>query len=121
MASIRTTHVGSTLTIKKIAQWSGISGHCTLQNHSDHPYCPYPKTNDPNKILTVGTKLSVIYKGKRETKWSESFDIEVKYIGDDFNIEVLDEDVTKSDLVGSAQIKLSALCANGGINDWFDI
>ena len=34
-------------------------------------------------------------------------------------ISVWDEDVTSSDKVGEAVIKLSALCMNGGIDDWF--
>ena len=49
------------------------------------------------------------------------FDIDVKYIGDDMNISVFDEDVTTSDLVGKTVIKLSALCVNGGLDDWFPI
>jgi Ca2+-dependent lipid-binding protein len=54
-------------------------------------------------------------------KWNETFDIDVKYIGDDLLIECLDEDVTTSDLIGSTNIKLSSLCMNGGMDEWFDI
>jgi len=68
MASIRTTNIGDILTIKKISQYNRI-----LTNHSDHPECAYPKTTDVNRILTVGTNLTVIEKGKRETKWAESY------------------------------------------------
>ena len=32
-------------------------------------------------------------------KWDQIFDIDVKYIGDDMNITVFDEDVTSSDMV----------------------
>lgn len=74
MASIRTVQLGDTLEIKKIAQ---ISGHhkdqLFLTNHSDHPYCPYPKTTDTSRIITPSTKVAVIAKGKAETKYRESF------------------------------------------------
>lgn len=49
------------------------------------------------------------------------FDIDVKYIGDDMTLTVFDEDVTSSDKVGSAVIKLSSLCVNGGLDEWFQI
>ena len=32
-------------------------------------------------------------------RWNEAFDLDVKYIGDDLSIKVMDEDVTASDLV----------------------
>lgn len=54
-------------------------------------------------------------------KWNETFDIMVKYVGDDLHIDVMDEDVTTSDEIGSATIKLSSLCMNGGMDEWFDI
>lgn len=36
-------------------------------------------------------------------------------------IDVFDEDVTTSDHVGSAKIKASSLCVQGGLDDWFAI
>lgn len=78
------------------------------------PYCKL-QTRDQRfktKVLQGAGKLP---------KWNETIDIDVKYIGDDLNIEVLDEDVTTSDLVGSTTIKLSALCMNGGMDEWYDI
>ena len=74
MASIRTTNVGDTLTIKKIAQ---IYGHNPngrfLTNHSSHPYSSYPKISDSQYIIQPGTKLAVIGKGPAETKFRESY------------------------------------------------
>ena len=74
MASIRTTNVGDTLTIKKISQ---IYGHHPdlrfLTNHSDHPYGSYPKISDPQYIVQPGTKVAVIDKGKAQTKFRESY------------------------------------------------
>ena len=37
------------------------------------------------------------------------------------HVEVRDEDVTTSDLIGECTIKLSSLCINGGLDDWFEI
>jgi len=54
-------------------------------------------------------------------KWDQVFDIDVKYIGDDMAITVYDEDVTCSDLVGKSSVKISSLCVNGGMDDWFPI
>jgi Ca2+-dependent lipid-binding protein len=34
---------------------------------------------------------------------------------------VWDEDLTSSDKVGEANIKLSSLCVNGGIDEWFKL
>ena len=53
--------------------------------------------------------------------WNESFTLDVKYIGDDMQINVYDQDITCSDTVGKTSIKISALCANHGIDDWFPI
>lgn len=48
-------------------------------------------------------------------------DIDVKYVGDDMLLQVFDEDVTDSDLIGENTIKLSSLCVGNGIDEWFDI
>ena len=54
-------------------------------------------------------------------KWDEAFELDVKYIGDDMTITVFDEDLTCSDTVGSTTIKISTLCTNGGLDEWFPI
>ena len=54
-------------------------------------------------------------------QWNQIFDIDVKYIGDDMKLQCLDEDVTSSDLIGETNIKLSSLCVNGGLDEWFSI
>jgi len=66
-------------------------------------------------------KTKVMQNAGKMPKWNEIFDINVKYIGDDMSVEVLDEDVTSSDQVGITNIKLSSLCMNGGIDEWFDL
>jgi len=66
-------------------------------------------------------KTKVLQGAGKTPKWDESFDFDVKYIGDDLQLDVLDEDTTSNDRVGSASIKVSALCHNGGIDEWFEI
>jgi Ca2+-dependent lipid-binding protein len=58
----------------------------------------------------------------KNPKWSnEFFKIDVKYIGDDMHLEVFDEDVCDSDLVGETTIKLTSFCMGQGCDDWFQI
>jgi len=60
--------------------------------------------------------------GGKEPKWdNEHFEVDVKYIGDDMQIMVMDQDPCSSDLVGDANIKLSSLCMDNGLDDWFKI
>jgi hypothetical protein len=74
MASIRTVQLGDTLEIKKLSQVYGHhKDHLFLTNHSDHPYCQYPKTTDTTRIVQPGTKVAVIAKGKADTKYSCSY------------------------------------------------
>lgn len=53
-------------------------------------------------------------------------------MNDDITLRIMDEDVTSDDFVsneysqfiyqvGMAVIKVSALCINGGVRDWFTI
>jgi Ca2+-dependent lipid-binding protein len=59
--------------------------------------------------------------GKNPTWANECMDVDVKYVGDDMNLQIFDEDMTNSDLVGQATVKLSSFCVGTGIDDWFDI
>ena len=59
--------------------------------------------------------------GKNPVWTNEVFEIDVKYVGDDMHIEIFDEDPCKSDLIGEANVKLSAMCINGGLDEWFEI
>ena len=61
-------------------------------------------------------------KAGKEPNWhGEAFEVDVKYIGDDMQMQVFDEDPCKSDLIGESTIKLTSLCANGGMDEWFTI
>jgi len=33
----------------------------------------------------------------------------------------MDEDVTSDDFIGMGVVKVSSLCINGGVRDWFNI
>ena len=47
--------------------------------------------------------------------------IDVKYVGDDCFIQVFDEDMTDSDLIGETNVKLSTFCVGTGIDEWYDL
>ena len=67
-------------------------------------------------------KTTTINSGGKTPKWTgQTFQIDVKYIGDDLNLSVWDEDVGSDDIVGSAVIKLSSFCAGNGVDEWFEI
>jgi Ca2+-dependent lipid-binding protein len=66
-------------------------------------------------------ETKVIKKGGKLPSWKEEFSIDVLYVGDDLNICVLDKDLASVDVVGEAVIKLSALCCNGGTDDWYGL
>jgi len=79
---------------------------------------------DPYVIIQVReqefrTKISE--EGGREPTWGECFDIDVKYIGDDMTVKVMDDDIGADDKVGVSKIKLSSFCVNGGFDEWYEI
>jgi hypothetical protein len=49
------------------------------------------------------------------------FTIDVKYIGDDIQLSVWDDDLGKDDLIGTAEIKISSLCIGSGSDEWFKL
>ena len=51
-------------------------------------------------------KTRTIQGGGKTPKWDQVFDIDVKYIGDDLFLKVMDEDVTASDLVSPIKMTL---------------
>ena len=56
------------------------------------PYCVIETRQQKHRTRTL--------QGAGKTpKWDQAFDVDVKYIGDDMTIKVLDEDVTSSDTV----------------------
>ena len=72
MPTIRSTQIGQFLTVKKIAQVSGHNPKIQfLTNHTNRGN--YPKEEDPDRILEVGSKVQVIGKGKANTKYRQSY------------------------------------------------
>lgn len=47
--------------------------------------------------------------------WNQTFDLDIKYIGDDMWIKIYDEDVTDNEAIGATQIKCSSICRPGGL------
>ena len=78
---------------------------------------PYVKIQTRQQQLRTKTKNSA---GKTPV-WNETFNIDVKYVGDDMTLIVYDEDPGADDKVGEATFKLSALCVGNGIDEWFQI
>ena len=62
---------------------------------------------DPYATIQTGQqtfKTKVIQGGGKTPKWDQEFEIDVKNIGDDIHVKVLDEDVTTSDLVSTKSL-----------------
>ena len=59
--------------------------------------------------------------GKKPVWKDEVMTIDVKYVGDDCFIQVFDEDVTDSDLIGETHIKLATFCIGSGLDEWYEI
>ena len=79
---------------------------------------------DPYAIISMREqkyKTKVIDGGGKNPKWDQLCEFDVKYIGDDMQLSVFDEDLTSSDLVGNCTIKASAMCVNKGLDDWWEI
>lgn len=59
--------------------------------------------------------------GGKEPKFNEEFTYDVKYIGDDFTMRLMNKNsVMNDDLMGEATIKVSSLCMPG-FDDWFEL
>ena len=59
--------------------------------------------------------------GGKAPKWSDEFEIKVNDLQEEVKFAIMDEDVTSDDTVGYGMVKLSALCINHGVNEWFSI
>ena len=79
---------------------------------------------DPYVVIQVREqefKTQVKQEAGKEPKWNECFEIDVKYIGDDMTVKVMDDDIGRDDTIGVAKIKLSSFCVNGGFDEWYEI
>ena len=60
--------------------------------------------------------------GGKEPKFNETFVFDVKYIGDDFNMKLMSKNTLSSDSeMGESIIKVSGLCINNGMDDWWAV
>ena len=53
----------------------------------------------------------------KEPKFGETFTFDVKYVGDDFHMRLMND----GKLMADAVIKVSSLCVNGGMDDWWQV
>lgn len=78
------------------------------------PYCilqfPY------NKYRTKTHK-----NGGKNPKWTDEFEVRVVDLKDEIKYIIMDEDLSSDDTVGVGVMKISSLCINSGITDWFSI
>lgn len=78
----------------------------------------------PYITFTFGNKkykTKVHDNGGKKPKWSDEFTIEVSNASEEIVMRVWDQDLTTSDAVGFAKIKMSSLIINCGVEDWFTI
>jgi Ca2+-dependent lipid-binding protein len=67
-------------------------------------------------------KSKVSKDGGKEPKFNETFLFEVKYIGDDFTMKIMNKNmIMNDDTLGEATIKISGLCLPGGMDDWWKL
>ena len=45
----------------------------------------------------------------------------MKYIGDDITFELYDDNLGADKLIGQFRVKISALCVNKGVDDWWTV
>ena len=69
-----------------------------------------------------GHKTSVKKDAGKEPHWNETFDFDIKYIGDEIFFEVIDHNVLeKNEPIGQTKFVVSALCVHHGFDGWFEI
>lgn len=76
---------------------------------------PYVKL----EYLGIKYKTKVHESGGKTPAWNETFVIPLGSISDELHIECKDDDVVGAKMIGSTNIKASALCFNNGVRDWF--
>jgi Ca2+-dependent lipid-binding protein len=59
--------------------------------------------------------------GGKNPKWHDEFELKVNDLRDEMKFTVFDEDPGSDDKVGYGVVKMSALCINHGVTDWFSI
>ena len=78
------------------------------------PYCTI--THKKSKF-----KTKVAHEQGKTPKWKDEFQINVTDAHEEVHLRVWDQDMTSSDAVGYAKIKMSSLIINCGVEDDFDV
>lgn len=80
---------------------------------------------DPYGVFTyqgAKRKSSVIDEAGKTPKWeNQDFEFEILDEMDQIEMDIMDEDVTVDDKVGSTFLNVGNLIVKGGVNDWFEI
>jgi hypothetical protein len=71
VASIQNINIGDSIVVNKKCAISSLSALRFL--HSAHPNSSYGETTNPDILLAPNDKLIVIGKGKRQTKYAQSY------------------------------------------------
>lgn len=66
-------------------------------------------------------KTRVHNNGGKNPRWSDTFEMYVYDLHEEIKFRIMDEDTVSDDTVGVGIVKISALCINGGVHDWFSI
>ena len=78
----------------------------------------------PYVTLTCGmTKLKSTVKSSAgaKPKWNETFQFDVESMSQEIFVRLWDSGLVSSDAVGFVKVKMSALCFNEGVDDWFTL
>lgn len=78
------------------------------------PFCVIDYRQARNKTVTK-------HDAGKTPVWNQTFEYDIKYIGDDMVFKVFDEDLTENDPVGAFNTKVSALAVPGGLDEWFTL
>jgi Ca2+-dependent lipid-binding protein len=79
---------------------------------------PYVKVKARNQEFCTKTHTD----GGVNPKWEECFIIDVKFIGDDIELMFMNKNgMSDDDNIGICKFKMTTLCANKGVDDWWDM
>lgn len=59
--------------------------------------------------------------GGKTPHWNHHFEMQVDSLSDDVVLKVYDQCIMSDDFVGYGVVKMSSLCINGGVNEYFRI
>ena len=59
----------------------------------------------------------------KHPKWHENnvWEVKIHYFGDDVKFVCKDVEIGKDKLIGEGEAKLSALCCDGGMDEWYPV